>query len=154
QVEAYDVRSATREQVESLGARFVQTDVRAEGEGGYARELTDAEKQAQQDLLARHVGQADAVITTAAVPGRTAPKIISTAMVDGMKAGAVLVDLAAESGGNCELTKAGEHVHHGHVTIIGPTNVASQLAEHASEMYSRNLLNFLDPIIADAELKL
>ncbi len=154
QVEAYDVRSATREQVESLGARFVQTEVKAEGEGGYARELTEAEKQAQQDMLARHVAQADAVITTAAVPGRTAPRIISKAMVDDMKPGAVLVDLAAESGGNCELTKAGEHLHYGNVTIIGPTNVASQLAEHASEMYSRNLLNFLDLIVADGELRL
>lgn len=154
QVEAYDVRSATKEQVESLGARFVQADVRAEGEGGYARELTDAEKQAQQDMLAQHVAQADAVITTASVPGREAPKIISKAMVDGMKPGAVLVDLAAESGGNCELTKAGEQIQYGDVTIIGPTNVTSQLSEHASEMYSRNLLNFLELIVEDGELSL
>lgn len=154
QVEAYDVRSATKEQVESLGARFVQADVRAEGEGGYARELTDAEKQAQQDMLAKHVAQADAVITTASVPGREAPKIISKAMVDGMKPGAVLVDLAAESGGNCELTKAGEQIQYGDVTIIGPTNVASQLSEHASEMYSRNLSNFLELIVEDGELSL
>ncbi len=145
QVEGFDVRAATREQVESLGARFVDTGIKAEGEGGYARELTEDEKKQQQDVLAKHVALADAVITTAAIPGRPAPKIVTRAMVDDMKAGAVIVDLAAETGGNCELTAAGETVTHGAVRIVGPVNLPSRIAEHASEMYSRNLLNFIAP---------
>ncbi|HEX7047442.1 MAG TPA: NAD(P) transhydrogenase subunit alpha [Gammaproteobacteria bacterium] len=152
QVEGFDVRSATREQVESLGAKFVDTGVSAEGEGGYARELTDDEKKQQQDVLAKHVALADAVITTAAIPGRPAPKIVTRAMVDGMKAGAVIVDLAAETGGNCELTTAGETVTHGSVRIVGPVNLPSHIAEHASEMYSRNLLNFITPWFKDGSL--
>lgn len=144
-VEGFDVRSATREQVESLGAKFVDTGITAEGEGGYARELTDEEKKKQNEVLADHIAQADAVITTAAIPGRPAPKIIDAATVGRMKPGSVIVDLAAETGGNCELTKAGETVEHGNARIVGPVNVPSQLAEHASEMYSRNLLNFISP---------
>lgn len=154
QVSAFDVRSATREQVESLGAKFVDTGVKAEGAGGYARELTEAEKQQQQAALARHIADMDAVISTAAVPGRPAPKIISAAMADAMKPGSVIVDLAAEAGGNCELTRPGETFEHGDVTITGPLNVPSQLAEHASEMYARNLLNFVTPIIKDGELQI
>jgi len=150
-VEAYDVRTATREQVLSLGAKFVDTGVQAEGEGGYARELTDEEKQKQQDVLARHIAQADAVITTAAIPGRPAPKIIPAAMVEGMKSGAVLIDLAAEGGGNCELTEPGEQIEHQGVIIYGPLNVPSQLAVHASEMYAKNLLNFLTPMIKEGD---
>ncbi len=150
-VEAYDVRSATREQVLSLGAKFVDTGVKAEGEGGYARELTDEEKQAQQDVLAQHIAQADAVITTAAIPGRPSPRIIPAAMVEGMKSGAVIIDLAAEGGGNCELTQPGEQIEHGGVIIYGPLNVPSQLAVHASEMYAKNLLNFLTPMIKEGE---
>lgn len=149
QVEGFDVRSATREQVESLGAKFVNTGITAEGEGGYARELTDDEKQQQQEVLAKHVAMADAIITTAAIPGRPAPKIVPRSMVDGMKPGAVIVDLAAETGGNCELTKAGETVMHGSVKIVGPTNLPSRIAEHASEMYSRNLLNLVTPWFKD-----
>jgi len=152
QVEAFDVRAATREQVESLGAKFVDTGVRAEGEGGYARELTDEERQQQQDVLAKHVALADAVITTAAVPGRPAPKLITRAMLENMKHGAVIVDLAAETGGNCELTRAGETVTHGAVRIIGPVNLPSRIAEHASEMYCRNLLNFITPWFTDGAL--
>lgn len=148
-VESYDVRAAAREQVESLGAKFVDTGVSAEGTGGYARELTAEEKQKQQDALAKHVAQADAVITTAAVPGRAAPKIITTAMVNSMKPGAVIVDLAAETGGNCELTKPGEDVWQGHVLVSGPLNLPSLLAEHASDMYARNLLNFFTPLVKD-----
>ncbi|MGA7802021.1 MAG: Re/Si-specific NAD(P)(+) transhydrogenase subunit alpha [Gammaproteobacteria bacterium] len=150
-VEAYDVRSATREQVLSLGAKFVDTGVKAEGAGGYARELTDEEKQAQQDVLAQHIAQADAVITTAAIPGRPSPRIIPAAMVEGMKSGAVIIDLAAEGGGNCELTQPGEQIEHGGVIIYGPLNVPSQLAVHASEMYAKNLLNFLTPMIKEGE---
>lgn len=151
-VEGYDVRGATKEQVESLGARFVDTGVSAEGEGGYARELTAEEKQQQQGVLEKHIAAADAVITTAAIPGRQAPRIISQEVVETMKPGAVIIDLAAESGGNCELTKAGETVNHGAVKIVGPVNLPAQLARHASEMYSRNLLNFLQSAIQDGEL--
>ncbi|MCG8436054.1 MAG: Re/Si-specific NAD(P)(+) transhydrogenase subunit alpha [Gammaproteobacteria bacterium] len=153
-VEGFDVRSATKEQVESLGAKFIDTGVKAEGEGGYARELTDEEKQQQQQVLAEHIAQADAIITTAAIPGRPAPKIITTGMVDNMKAGSVIVDLAAETGGNCELTKAGEDVAHGETIVAGPVNLPSMLAEHASEMYARNLLNFVTPMVDEGQLKI
>lgn len=151
-VEGYDVREAAREQVESLGAKFVDTGVSAEGAGGYARELTTEEKQKQQDALAKHVAQADAVITTAAIPGRAAPRIISRAMVESMKPGAVIVDLAAETGGNCELTKPGKDMWHGHVLVSGPLNLPSLLAEHASDMYARNLLNFFTPLVKDGRI--
>ncbi|HEV7165850.1 MAG TPA: Re/Si-specific NAD(P)(+) transhydrogenase subunit alpha [Gammaproteobacteria bacterium] len=153
-VEGYDVRAAAREQVESLGAKFVDTGVSAEGAGGYARELTSDEKQKQQDALAKHVAQADAVITTAAIPGRAAPKIISKAMVEAMKPGALVMDLAAETGGNCELTRPGEDIHHGYVLVSGPLNLPSLLAEHASDMYARNLLNFFTPIVKDGALSI
>lgn len=143
-VEAYDIRAAAREQVESLGARMIDTGVNAEGEGGYARELTDEEKQQQAAKLAEHLAKADAVISTASVPGRPAPKIISKAMVEGMKPGSVIVDLSAESGGNCELTQPGSTVVHQGVTVDGPLNLASQAAVHASEMYAKNLINLLD----------
>lgn len=153
-VEGYDVRAAAREQVESLGAKFVDTGVSAEGSGGYARELTAEEKQQQQAALAKHVAQADAVITTAAIPGRAAPRILSKAMVEAMKPGSVIVDLAAESGGNCELTRPGEDVLHGHVTVSGPLNLPSMLAEHASDMYARNLLNFFTPLVKDGAISI
>ena len=153
-VEGYDVRSATKEQVQSLGAKFVDTGVAAEGTGGYARELTEEEKQKQADILAQHIVAADAVITTAAIPGRPSPKIIPAAVVAQMKPGAVIIDLAAEGGGNCELTKPGEQVEHNGVVIYGPLNVPSMLPVHASEMYAKNLLNFLSPMIKDGELTL
>ena len=151
-VEGYDVRAAAREQVESLGAKFVDTGVSAEGAGGYARELTPEEKQKQQGALARHVAQADAVITTAAIPGRPAPKIVTCTMVEAMKPGAVILDLAAETGGNCELTMPGEDVKHGHVLVSGPLNLPSLLAEHASDMYAKNLLNFFSPLLQGGKL--
>ena len=151
-VEGFDVRSATREQVESLGAKFVDTGISAEGEGGYARELTPEEQAAQQEVLDKHIAQADVVITTAAVPGRPAPRIINQAAVEAMQPGAVIVDLGAESGGNCELTKAGETVNHGNVAIIGPVNLPAELPRHASEMYARNLLNFIQPAISEGSL--
>lgn len=153
-VEAYDVRSATKEQVQSLGGKFIDTGVKAEGEGGYARELTDEEKQQQAKVLADHIARADAVITTAAIPGRPAPKIIDKATVERMKRGAVIIDLAAETGGNCELTKAGKDVDHNGVIIHGPKNVASALCQHASEMYSRNLYNLLTLIVKDGAIAL
>ena len=149
---AYDVRTDTKEQVESLGADFLMAEgVKAEAEGGYARELTDEEKKKQQDMLAKNMADADAVITTAAVPGRPAPKIISTEMVDAMKPGSVIIDLGASGGGNCELTKPDETVTHGSVTIYGPSNVPALLAEHSSEMYAQNLFNFLQLIVVPEE---
>jgi NAD(P) transhydrogenase subunit alpha len=152
-VEGYDVRAATKEQIQSLGAKFVDTGVAAEGTGGYARELTADEKAKQQAILDRHIAKADAVITTAAIPGRTAPRIISKTAVEAMGSGAVIVDLAAESGGNCGLTVAGETVVTPNgVKILGPRNLPSELARHASQMYARNLLNFLSPAIKSGAL--
>jgi len=151
-VEAYDVRPETREQVESLGARFVDVKVNAVGEGGYARELSDEEKRQEMEILAQHVAEADAIISTAAVPGRQAPKIITSAMVDKMKPGAVIIDLAAYSGGNCELTIPGESFGHELVMVYGPLNVPAMMPVHASEMYARNLFNFLSLIVHDGEL--
>ena len=153
-VKGYDVRSATKEQIESLGAKFVDTGVSADGEGGYARELTDEEKQQQQAALETEIAVSDVVISTAAIPGRPAPKIISAAAVEAMKPGAVIVDLAAETGGNCELTKAGETVVVNHVKIVGPVNLPSALGRNASEMYARNLFNFISPAIDEGELKI
>lgn len=154
-VKGYDVRGATKEQVESLGAKFVDTGVSAEGEGGYARELTDAEKQQQKEALDKEIAVSDVVISTAAIPGRPAPKIISAAAVEAMKPGAVIVDLAAETGGNCELTKAGETVVAHRVKIVGPTNLPASLGRHASDMYARNLFNFIKPAInEDGELNI
>jgi NAD(P) transhydrogenase subunit alpha len=146
-VEAYDVRSATKEQVKSLGAKFVDTGVSADGAGGYARELTEEEKRKQQEVLDSRIAAVDAVVTTASVPGRPAPRIISRAAVERMRPGSVIVDIAAEQGGNCELTRAGEIVEHQGVRIIGAVNLPTQLAYNASEMYARNLLNFLKPAL-------
>jgi H+-translocating NAD(P) transhydrogenase subunit alpha len=151
-VEAYDVRSATREQVRSLGAKFVDTGVSAEGTGGYARELTAEEKARQQEVLDARIAAADAVVTTASVPGRPAPKIISRAAVERMRAGSVVVDIAAEQGGNCELTRPGEMVEHQAVRIVGAVNLPGSLAYNASEMYARNLYNFLKPALVKGEL--
>jgi NAD(P) transhydrogenase subunit alpha len=153
-VEGYDVRSAVKEQVESLGAKFVDTGVKAEGAGGYARELTEEEKAQVQQVITKHIQQADIIITTAAIPGRPSPKLISKAQIEGMKAGAVIIDLAAEGGGNTELSQPGETIQVGSVTIAAPLNVPSLLAEHASELYAKNLLNFLELIVKDGELNL
>jgi NAD(P) transhydrogenase subunit alpha len=153
-VEAYDVRSATRDQIKSLGAKFVETGVSAEGGGGYARELTAEEKQKQQEVLDARIAASHAVIATAAVPGRAAPRIISRAVVERMTTGAVIVDIAAEQGGNCELTRAGEVVEHMGVKIIGPVNLPSSLPFHASEMYARNLFNLLKPALLKGALSI
>jgi NAD(P) transhydrogenase subunit alpha len=153
QIEGYDVRPETREQVESLGAKFLELGVSAAGSGGYARELTAEERAAQQQALADHLKVFDVVVSTAAVPGRAAPKIISTAMVEGMKPGALIVDLAAESGGNCELTRPGERVAHGDVTILGPLNLAAGAPLHASEMYARNIYNFAELLLREGALQ-
>ena len=153
-VEAYDVRSAAREQIESLGAKFVDTGVSADGTGGYARELTAEEKAAQAEKLAKAVAAADVVISTAAIPGKKAPIIITREMVGRMKYGAIIVDMAAESGGNCELTQPGEHVIANDVNIHGPLNLPSRMPTHASELYAKNLYNFLSPWIKDGELNI
>jgi NAD(P) transhydrogenase subunit alpha len=152
--EGYDVRPETKEQAESLGAKFVDTGVDARGEGGYARELTQEEKDKIASVITRHIQQADIVITTAAIPGRPSPKLISKAQVDGMKLGAVIIDLAAEGGGNCEYSMPGETIAQGQITITAPLNVPSMLAEHASELYAKNLLNLLQLFIVDGEIKL
>jgi NAD(P) transhydrogenase subunit alpha len=142
-VEGYDVRPDTKAQIESLGAKFVDTGVDAAGTGGYARELTAAEKAKIAGILTDHIQQADLIITTAAIPGRASPKLISHAQVVGMKSGAVIVDLSAEGGGNCEGTKPGETTEIGLVTIVAPLNVPSLLGEDASELYAKNIYNLL-----------
>lgn len=142
-VEAYDVRRAAREQVESLGAKFLAVEVDAESAGGYARELTEEEQRREKEMLHDSVAGADVVITTAQIPGRAAPRLLSADMVGAMKPGSVVVDLAADSGGNCELTHAGETVVHSDVLVYGPANVPSLLPMHASEMYAKNLFNFV-----------
>lgn len=153
-VEAYDVRAAAKEQIESLGAKFVDTGVSADGSGGYARELTAEEKAAQAERLTKAIAAADVVISTAAIPGKRAPVIITRDMVGRMKYGAIIVDMAAESGGNCELTQPGEHVIANDVNIHGPLNLASRMPTHASELYAKNLYNFLSPWIKDGELRI
>ena len=153
QVEGFDVRPETREQIESLGGRFLHLGVSAAGEGGYARTLTDEERAEQQRRLAEHVKNVDVIVCTAAVPGRPAPKIITAAMVAGMRPGSVIVDLAAETGGNCELTHPGETIERDGVVIAGPLNLASMGAVHASEMYARNVLNFVSLFVTEAASK-
>ncbi len=152
QVEGFDVRPETREQIQSLGGKFLDLGVSAAGEGGYARQLTDDERAEQQRRLGEHLKNIDVIICTAAVPGRTAPTIVSAAMVDGMKPGSVIVDLAAETGGNCALTRPGETFEHQGVTIAGPLNLASAGALHASEMYARNVFNFVSLLLKDGAL--
>ena len=146
------MRPETKGEAASLGAKFVDTGVNSTGEGGYARELTPEEKQKVAQVLTAHIQKADVIITTASVPGKPAPRLISKAQVDGMKAGSVIVDLAAEGGGNCEYTKPGETVRVGQTTIVAPLNVPSLLAEHASELYAKNLLNLLELLIHDGKI--
>jgi NAD(P) transhydrogenase subunit alpha len=152
--EGYDVRPETKEQAESLGAKFVDTGVDARGSGGYARELTQEEKDKIASVVTKHIQQSDLIVTTAAIPGRPSPKLISKAQVDGMKAGSVIVDLAAEGGGNCEYTQPGETVQVGQVTIVGPLNVPSLLGEHASELYAKNQFNLIELFLKDQQVQL
>jgi len=153
-VEAYDVRPETKEQIESLGAKFVDTGVAAAGTGGYARELTEEEKKRQQEKLAKAVSQVDVLITTAAVPGKRSPLIVTEDMVRGMKQGSVIVDMAADGGGNVAGTRAGETVVINGVIIVGAVNLPSRMPVHASEMYSKNLFNFMSPFIKNGELRI
>ena len=155
-VTATDVRAAAGEQVESLGAKFIMTEALkdASGSGGYARELTKDEQAAQAELVAGHISKQDIVITTALIPGRPAPKLVSKAMVESMAPGSVIVDLAAERGGNVELTQPGKVVTHNGVTIIGYTNLAGHIPTTASQLYARNLLAFIDTLVDKKEKKL
>jgi NAD(P) transhydrogenase subunit alpha len=151
QVTGYDVRAAVAEQVQSLGAAFLELEAGkgAEGEGGYARELTDEEKKAQQEELADKIATFDVVITTALVPGRRAPILVTKRSVEQMKAGSVIVDLAGESGGNCELTEPGEVVVKHGVTIVSPLNLPASMPEHSSMLYARNVQSLLELLVDD-----
>src|SRR5436305_2257949 len=154
-VSAFDVRPAVREQVESLGATFLDLGVLGEEtEGGYARELTEEEQRRQQDALEGRIPEYDVVITTALVPGRAAPRLIPADAVAGMRPGSVIVDLAAEAGGNCELTQPGEIVEREGVTIVGVTNVPSTMPYHASQLYARNVSALLQHLAPDGRLSL
>lgn len=154
QVEGFDVRPETREQIASLGGKFLDLGVSAAGEGGYARPLTEDERALQQQRLGEHLRNIDVIVCTAAVPGRPAPKIITESMVDGMKPGSTIVDLAAETGGNCSLTRPGETYDYKGITIAGPLDLASMGAIHSSEMFSRNVFNFLSLMLKDGQLNL
>jgi NAD(P) transhydrogenase subunit alpha len=151
QVTGYDVRAAVAEQVRSLGAMFLELEAGkgAEGEGGYARELTDEEKQAQQQELADKIATFDVVITTALVPGRRAPILVTAESVEKMKPGSVIVDLAGETGGNCELTEPGKVVVKHHVTIVSPLNLPASMPEHSSALYARNVQSLLELLVDD-----
>jgi NAD(P) transhydrogenase subunit alpha len=146
-VEAYDVRRAAGEQVRSLGAKFLELEINAEGQGGYARELTPEEKAQEQQMVSAAVARADIVITTAAIPGRKAPVLVTKETVATMRPGAVIIDMAAESGGNCELTQVGKTIREHGVMIIGPQNLPARVPFHSSQMYAKNLQSFLALLI-------
>ncbi len=149
QTTGYDVRPEVAEQVRSLGAQFLDLGLEASGEGGYARELTDEEKQRQQQALSEAIARFDVVITTALVPGRPAPRLVTAAAVEAMKPGSVIVDLAGESGGNCELTEPGETVVRHDVKIVSPLNLPADMPEHASQLYARNVQALLELFLDD-----
>ena len=154
---AYDIRPAVKEEVESLGAKFVELELEEEKvatSGGYAKAMDESFYQRQRELMAKAVAESDVVITTAAVPGKKAPILITREMVQAMSPGSVIVDLAAERGGNCELTRPGEIVVKGGVTILGPINIPSTIPYHASQMYAKNISNFLVHITEDGKIKL
>jgi NAD(P) transhydrogenase subunit alpha len=153
-VEVSDVRPAVKEQVESLGARFIELPLAesGEGQGGYAREMSEDFLRRQREIVQRHLAAADAVITTALVPGKPAPLLVSAEMVRAMRPGSVIVDLAAEAGGNCELTRPDEVVVAHGVTIHGPTNLPATMPVHASQLYARNLVSLLLLMTSDGEV--
>ncbi len=150
-VSAFDIRPAVKEQVQSLGAKFLEAalDDAAEDEGGYARALSEEQHERELELIAANIKDQDLVITTAQIPGKPAPVLITEEMVATMRPGSAIVDLASESGGNCEVTVAGRSVDHGGVTVMGPTNLPAELPFHASQMYSRNLASFVDDLFDD-----
>ncbi len=151
-VQAYDIRLATKEQVESLGAKMINAGIEADATGGYARELTQEEQLKQQVALAAALAKSEVVITTAQIPGKPAPKIITQAMVESMPTGSVIVDIAAESGGNCELTQPDQCIEHHGVHIHGPTNTPSLMARDASNMYAKNVVNFCKLLVKEGAL--
>jgi H+-translocating NAD(P) transhydrogenase subunit alpha len=152
-VRAYDVRAAAKEEVQSLGAKFVELDLETQdGAGGYAKEQTAEQLARQQEQLAAEVAASDVIITTAQIPGRRAPVLVTTSMVEGMSEGSVIVDMAADSGGNCELSVAGEDVIHNGVTVVGLKNPPASMPTHASFLYSRNIANFLGLLVKDGAL--
>ncbi|KPQ39360.1 MAG: NAD(P) transhydrogenase subunit alpha [Phormidium sp. OSCR] len=155
-VEAFDIRPAVKEEVQSLGAKFVEVELEEDtvAQGGYAKEISEASKQKTQEAISNSVAQADVVITTAQVPGKKAPRIISDDMITRMRPGSVVVDLAAQQGGNCEGTEAGAHVVRHGVTLIGPVNLPSSMPVHASQMYAKNISTFLDYLINEEQLNL
>ncbi|NQE37802.1 Re/Si-specific NAD(P)(+) transhydrogenase subunit alpha [Microcoleus asticus] len=155
-VEAFDIRPETKEQVQSLGAKFLDVELKEEtvAAGGYAKELSEAAKEYTRQVLTQHVSASDAVITTAQVPGRKAPILVTREMVSQMKPGSVIVDLAAEQGGNCECSEAGKDVEWNGVNVIGPINVPSSMPVHASETYSKNISALLQLMVKDKELNL
>jgi NAD(P) transhydrogenase subunit alpha len=156
-VSGFDVRAAVREQIESLGAKFVNINLggaKGEGEGGYAKALDDNALRLQREQMATFMSEQDVVITTAAVPGKRAPILITRQMVHAMAPGSVIIDLAAERGGNCELTKCGETVVENGVTILGPANLPGTVPFHASQMYARNLVTFLKHLVKDGNLNI
>jgi NAD(P) transhydrogenase subunit alpha len=155
-VQGFDVRAAVKEQVESLGAKFLEFDLGEdlEGAGGYARELTPEQQARQQELMAEAIGKVDVVITTAAVPGRRAPILVTEEAVRRMKPGSVIVDLAAETGGNCELSEPGQSIVRHDVKILAPLNVPSTMAEHASQLYARNIESLLGLMVKEGRIEL
>ncbi|MBZ8180664.1 Re/Si-specific NAD(P)(+) transhydrogenase subunit alpha [Oscillatoria salina] len=155
-VEAFDIRPAVKEEVQSLGAKFVEVtlDEDTVADGGYAKEVSEDSKKRSQELIADRVAVSDVVITTAQVPGKKAPVLVTDAMISQMQPGAVIVDLAGEQGGNCEGTEAGKDIQRHGVTIIGPINLPSSMPVHASQMYSKNISTFLQYMLKDGELKL
>lgn len=155
-VEAFDIRPAVKEEVESLGAKFVEVDLQEDtvAEGGYAKEISEAAKQRTQEVIAERVKQADVVITTAQVPGKTAPLLVTEEMVQQMSPGSVIVDLAAEQGGNCAVTEAGKDIVRHGVTVIGPINVPASMPTHASQMYAKNISTLLQYLVKEGQLNL
>ena len=157
QVEAFDVRPVVKEQVESLGAKFIEVESESDdgvGEGGYAKETSEDYKKKQQELIHEHISKSDAVITTALIPGRPAPILIPSTMVESMKPGSVIMDLAAENGGNCELTQKDKVVNHNQIIIDGTSNLPGTMPVHASELYSKNVAAFLTYMVKDGQLNL
>ena len=157
QVEAFDVRPVVKEQVESLGAKFIEVESKDDegiGDGGYAKETSDDYKKRQQELIHDHISKSDVVVTTALIPGRPAPLLITNSMVDAMKPGSIIMDLASENGGNCELTKKDEIIVHNGVTIDGTSNIPGSMPVHASELYAKNITAFLTYMIKDGQLEL
>ena len=158
QVEAFDVRPIVKEQVESLGAKFIEVDSindsEGVGDGGYAKETSEDYKSRQQKLIHDHISKSDVVVTTALIPGKPAPKLISESMVNSMRPGSIIMDLASENGGNCELTKKDEIITHNGVIINGSSNIPGSMPVHASELYAKNITAFLTYMIEDGEVKL